>query len=102
MLELNKRNRPGVDDFVLLENYTSEDAFIENLRIRYASEIIYVRMNTLFLNDRSEFRIFTDFEQTFIGPVLVSVNPYKKLHIYNEEFMNEYKNSHLFELHPHL
>jgi hypothetical protein len=48
MLELNKRNRPGVDDFVLLENFTDEDAFIENLRLRYASDIIYVIIKLYF------------------------------------------------------
>ena len=32
----------GVDDFVLLEDYSNEDAFIENLRIRHQSDIVYV------------------------------------------------------------
>ncbi|CAF0868028.1 unnamed protein product [Brachionus calyciflorus] len=74
------RNKAGLDDFVLLENFTNEDSFIENLRIRYESNLIY----------------------TFIGPVLISVNPYKHLGIFNDEFKREYKNTNLFELPPHI
>lgn len=40
--ELQARDRIGVQDFVLLEDYKSEDAFLENLRKRYNSGLIYV------------------------------------------------------------
>lgn len=40
---LTARDRVGVQDFVLLENYTSEAAFIENLRKRFKENLIYVR-----------------------------------------------------------
>ena len=33
----------GVDDFVLLENHTDPEAFLDNLRVRYNANIIYVR-----------------------------------------------------------
>lgn len=42
---LTARDRVGVQDFVLLENYTSEAAFIENLRKRFKENLIYVREN---------------------------------------------------------
>ena len=70
----------GVDDFVLLENYNEEEAFIDNLRIRYKSDIIY----------------------TYIGPVLITINPYKELNIHSETIMKQYKNTHVFELRPHM
>lgn len=39
---LHERDRAGVQDFVLLENYTSEVAFIENLKKRFQENLIYV------------------------------------------------------------
>lgn len=39
---LTARDRVGVQDFVLLENFTSEAAFIENLRKRFKENLIYV------------------------------------------------------------
>lgn len=40
--ELHERERVGVHDFVLLENFQSEAAFIDNLRKRFRENIIYV------------------------------------------------------------
>jgi len=40
--ELQARDRIGVQDFVLLEDFQSEDAFLENLRKRFKSSLIYV------------------------------------------------------------
>lgn len=39
---LHERDRAGVQDFVLLENYQSEDAFIGNLKKRFQENLIYV------------------------------------------------------------
>lgn len=39
---LHERDRVGVQDCVLLENYNSERAFIENLRKRFKENLIYV------------------------------------------------------------
>lgn len=47
---LTARDRVGVQDFVLLENHTSEVAFIENLRKRFKENLIYVRVLSDFLN----------------------------------------------------
>jgi len=40
--------------------------------------------------------------QTYIGPVLVSVNPYKELGIYTDEIMDTYKAEDFYELPPHV
>lgn len=39
---LHARDHIGVQDFVLLENYTSQEAFLENLRKRFKANLIYV------------------------------------------------------------
>lgn len=39
---LHERDRVGVQDFVLLENYQSEKAFIDNLEKRFKENLIYV------------------------------------------------------------
>uniref|UniRef100_A0A8C9ERG3 Myosin IC n=1 Tax=Pavo cristatus TaxID=9049 RepID=A0A8C9ERG3_PAVCR len=77
---LTARDRVGVQDFVLLENFTSEAAFIENLRKRFKENLIY----------------------TYIGSVLVSVNPYKELEIYSKQNMERYRGVSFYEVSPHL
>ncbi|XP_077150565.1 unconventional myosin-Ic isoform X1 [Ranitomeya variabilis] len=77
---LTARDRVGVQDFVLLENYTSEAAFIENLRKRFKENLIY----------------------TYIGSVLVSVNPYKELEIYSKQHMERYRGVSFYEVSPHI
>lgn len=77
---LHKRDHTGVQDFVLLEDFTNPDAFVENLRKRFQEDLIY----------------------TYIGPVLVSVNPYHELDIYNNEVIKSYKNVNFYELPPHV
>ena len=39
---LQARDRIGVQDFVLLEDYNSVHAFLENLRKRFKANLIYV------------------------------------------------------------
>lgn len=46
--DLHVRDRVGVQDFVLLEDYKSEAAFIENLQKRTKEDLIYV--SALFLS----------------------------------------------------
>ncbi|KAM8835472.1 unconventional myosin-Ic-like isoform 1-T2 [Synchiropus picturatus] len=77
---LTARDRVGVQDFVLLENYNSEAAFIENLRRRFRENLIY----------------------TYIGSVLVSVNPYKELDIYSKAQMERYRGVSFYEISPHI
>lgn len=40
--------------------------------------------------------------QTYIGQVLVEVNPYKELPIYSEEDIMQYTRKHFFEVPPHV
>ncbi|XP_068633080.1 unconventional myosin IC isoform X2 [Battus philenor] len=77
---LQHRERVGVQDFVLLEDYKSEAAFIDNLRKRFNENIIY----------------------TYIGNVLISVNPYKNLPLYTEEKAKLYYKKAFFEAPPHV
>ncbi|NXM05749.1 MYO1H protein, partial [Tyrannus savana] len=74
------RDKVGVQDFVLLDSHTSEAAFLNNLRKRYQENLIY----------------------TYIGTLLVSVNPYKELDIYTVTQMQLYRGVNFFELPPHL
>ncbi|KAL3857173.1 hypothetical protein ACJMK2_011868 [Sinanodonta woodiana] len=78
--ELHHRDHTGVQDFVLLEDFTNPDAFMENLKKRFHEDLIY----------------------TYIGSVLVSVNPYHELDIYNEKFIDSYRNVNFYELPPHV
>ncbi|XP_023026534.2 unconventional myosin 61F [Leptinotarsa decemlineata] len=77
---LHDRDRVGVQDAVLLEDYTNEDVFVDNLRKRFNEDVIY----------------------TYIGPVLISVNPYRELNIYGPKTVKEYDNKHFFEVPPHI
>lgn len=77
---LHDRDRVGLQDQVLLEDYQSEDAFIDNLKKRFQENLIY----------------------TYIGHVLISVNPYKELPIYTEDDVKEYRKRHFFEAPPHV
>ncbi|KAL4707231.1 hypothetical protein ACJJTC_008218 [Scirpophaga incertulas] len=77
---LQHRERVGVSDFVLLEDFRSEAAFIDNLHKRFKENIIY----------------------TYIGNVLISVNPYKPLPIYTEEKTKQYYKKAFFEAPPHV
>lgn len=40
--DLHARDRVGVQDFVLLEDFESETAFLDNLRKRFNENLIYV------------------------------------------------------------
>eukprot|EP00043_Microstomoeca_roanoka_P016689 m.171960 g.171960 ORF g.171960 m.171960 type:complete len:147 (-) comp16509_c11_seq1:3246-3686(-) len=70
----------GVQDFVLLEDFRNEEAFIDNLKQRFHKDLIY----------------------TYISNVVVSVNPYHQLPIYSPEHIRIYQNVNLYELPPHL
>ena len=45
--------------------------------------------------------IFTHI-QTYIGSVVISVNPYKQLDIYGEDAMEKYRGVNFYELPPHM
>lgn len=109
---LHERDLVGVQDFVLLENYQSEEAFIDNLKTRFQSNLIYVSNEPKYCandNDRNnswEYYMTNSWYlfllQTYIGQVLVSVNPYKELNIYSEQDIKEYRGKHFFETPPHM
>jgi len=42
------------------------------------------------------------YSQTYIGTLLISVNPYKELDIYNKKQMDLYMGVNFFELPPHM
>lgn len=49
-----------------------------------------------------EYDCLSRWAQTYIGTLLVSVNPYKELDIYNKKEMELYKGVNFFELPPHM
>lgn len=54
--QLSARDRIGVQDFVLLEDYMSETAFVDNLQKRFKENLIYVRrsfMTRMLLYDKT-------------------------------------------------
>ncbi|XP_023667742.2 unconventional myosin-Ig isoform X1 [Paramormyrops kingsleyae] len=69
----------GKSDFILLDEVTMEH-FMENLKLRFEKGRIY----------------------TFIGEVVVSVNPYRQLDIYGKEAVEAYRGRELYENPPHL
>ncbi|KAF4516828.1 hypothetical protein B566_EDAN006222 [Ephemera danica] len=58
----------GIGDFVLLDVITT-DAFMDNLQKRFSGAKIY----------------------TYIGEVCVSVNPYRTVNLYGQDFISQYK-----------
>ncbi|KAM9365351.1 unconventional myosin-Ib isoform 2-T3 [Pholidichthys leucotaenia] len=72
-------NMIGVGDMVLLEPL-SEESFILNLKKRFDHSEIY----------------------TYIGSVVISINPYRSLPIYTPDKVEEYRNRNFYELSPHI
>lgn len=109
---LTARDRVGVQDFVLLANPNSEAAFIENLRRRFRENLIYVMKpifsiillrNSCSWCDEAYFECFFNvLAQTYIGSVLVSVNPYKELEMYSKQQMERYRGVSFYEISPHM
>ncbi|KAF3834323.1 hypothetical protein F7725_025527 [Dissostichus mawsoni] len=69
----------GKSDFVLLDEVTMEQ-FMENLKLRFEKGRIY----------------------TYIGEVVVSVNPYREMDIYGKDTIDAYRGRELYENPPHL
>ncbi|XP_026698526.1 unconventional myosin-Ig-like [Athene cunicularia] len=69
----------GKADFVLLDEVTMEQ-FLENLRLRFSQGRIY----------------------TYIGEVVVAVNPYRALALYGPPVVEQYRGRELYERPPHL
>lgn len=69
----------GKSDFVLLDDIR-EDLFMANLQLRFKKGKIY----------------------TYIGEVVVSVNPYRPLVIYDKEYVADYRGREMYEREPHI
>ncbi|KZT08699.1 uncharacterized protein LAESUDRAFT_49979 [Laetiporus sulphureus 93-53] len=74
-----KKKQVGVSDMTLLTTITNE-AINENLEKRWLAGEIY----------------------TYIGSVLISVNPFKDLGIYTDEVLQRYKGKNRLEVPPHV
>jgi len=74
-----KDKRPGVDDLVLLNN-VSETAICENLKKRFMDDWIF----------------------TYIGPVLISVNPFKEMKYFTSKEVDMYQGAATYENPPHV
>ncbi|XP_072134519.1 unconventional myosin-Ie isoform X2 [Mobula birostris] len=69
----------GVDDMVLLSKIT-EDGIVDNLKKRYMDDYIF----------------------TYIGPVLISVNPFKQMPYFGEKEVEMYQGAAPYENPPHI
>uniref|UniRef100_A0A4W4GAJ5 Myosin motor domain-containing protein n=1 Tax=Electrophorus electricus TaxID=8005 RepID=A0A4W4GAJ5_ELEEL len=69
----------GVDDMVLLSKIT-EEAIVENLKKRYMDDYIF----------------------TYIGPVLISVNPFKQMPYFTDREIELYQGAAQYENPPHV
>uniref|UniRef100_A0A7N9B192 Osteoclast-stimulating factor 1 n=1 Tax=Mastacembelus armatus TaxID=205130 RepID=A0A7N9B192_9TELE len=69
----------GVDDMVLLSKI-NEDAITDNLKKRYMDDFIF----------------------TYIGPVLISVNPFKQLPYFTDKEVELYQGAAQYENPPHI
>ncbi|KAL7980312.1 hypothetical protein Chor_014641 [Crotalus horridus] len=69
----------GVDDMVLLSRI-SEDSIVENLKKRYLDDFIF----------------------TYIGSVLISVNPFKQMPYFGEKEIEMYQGAAQYENPPHI
>ncbi|CAI8005806.1 Unconventional myosin-Id [Geodia barretti] len=69
----------GKTDFVLLDQLT-EEAFMQNLKLRFKMGKIY----------------------SYIGEVVVSVNPYKQMAVYETQYVDDYRGREMYEREPHI
>ncbi|CAN6665085.1 myosin-5 [Trichomonascus vanleenenianus] len=77
--EVAKKKEVGVSDLTLLSK-VSDEAINDNLKKRFENGIIY----------------------TYIGHVLISVNPFRDLGIYTEEVVQSYRGKNRLEVAPHV
>lgn len=88
-MEKSHDNKIGVSDAVMLpgtlnssgKEIVSEESFLENLQKRFEHDIIY----------------------TFIGDVIVSVNPFKKMpNLYGEDAVDLFQGKYYYNVPPHV
>lgn len=98
LLPANPDILDGVDDLMQL-SYLNEPSVLYNLQYRYNRDMIYVCTNLPNLNCSQLFLVFLclfissplHLFQTKAGPVLVAVNPFKKVSLYGNEYIEAYK-----------
>ncbi|XP_041566031.1 unconventional myosin heavy chain 6 isoform X3 [Drosophila elegans] len=76
---MSSDRKVGVADMTTMSEL-DEIGINENLNIRYCSDIIY----------------------TYTGSILIAVNPYKTINIYNKQYISEYHKCKLGYLSPHV
>jgi myosin I len=79
VFETTKKKEVGVSDLTLISKISNE-AINDNLKKRFENREIY----------------------TYIGHVLVSVNPFRDLGIYTEQVLDSYKGKNRLEMPPHV
>lgn len=79
VFETSKKKEVGVSDLTLISKISNE-AINDNLKKRFENAEIY----------------------TYIGHVLVSVNPFRDLGIYTDEVLNSYRGKNRLEMPPHV
>lgn len=77
--DANRKKEVGVSDLTLLSEVSNE-SITNNLKIRFQNGLIY----------------------TYIGHVLISVNPFRDLGIYTEQILESYKGKNRLEMPPHV
>ena len=79
LFEASKKKEVGVSDLTLISKISNE-AINDNLKIRFQNGEIY----------------------TYIGHVLVSVNPFRDLGIYTDQVLDSYRGKNRLEMPPHV
>ncbi|XP_071795334.1 unconventional myosin-Ie-like [Asterias amurensis] len=75
----NTKKQSGVEDMVLLTKI-QESSIVENLKKRFLDDWIY----------------------TYIGPVLISINPFKQMPYFTEKELDQYQGAASYENPPHV
>jgi myosin heavy subunit len=80
----------------------NEPSILHNLRSRYRRDCVYV-LSLLFPFSLSAYLTISVLKtQTYVGPILISINPYKNLPIFSSEQIAAYKGKLLGALPPHI
>ena len=77
--DAGRKKEVGVSDLTLLSSVSNEE-ITKNLHLRFENALIY----------------------TYIGHVLISVNPFRDLGIYTEQVLESYKGKNRLEMPPHV
>lgn len=93
---MHATSHSDIPDMIHLGDLT-EGAILRNILLRYNKDKIYVNLFEKFFKIINLFV----FSQTYIGSILIAVNPYQQLDVYNQEYLRAYRNRKFGELEPH-